>query len=310
MTAPDRICVICNEGSGRNSREADAIRVAMEALGPGAELRQVRGEELRATARRAVEEGFDAVVAAGGDGTIMAVAGELRGTGRRFGVLPFGTFNFFARGLGIPEDPAGAARVVRDGASRWISLADVNGHVFLNNISLGLYPAILRAREDTYSRWGRRRVAAHWAAARTFLRFQTPLFLTVIADGREHRVKTPLLFVARSAFQLETFGLAGAECVANGQFAVFVAPDTGRAGMMAKAMRLMRKTASEGDDFELICGRDVTLATRSRHLTVALDGEKIRMRTPLRMRVHDDALEVFAPPAPPLAAAMAADAAA
>ena len=86
-----RICVICNEGSGRNSREAQAIETAMEVLGEGAELRQVRGEDLDDAAREAVAQDFDTVVAAGGDGTIMTVAGQVMDTGRRFGVLPMGT---------------------------------------------------------------------------------------------------------------------------------------------------------------------------------------------------------------------------
>ena len=157
-----RICVICNEGSGRNSREAQAIQAAMEVLGPGAVLRQVKGEDLDNATRGAVAEGFDAIVAAGGDGTIMTVAGQVMDTGCRFGVLPMGTFNYFARGLGIPEDPKGAAEVILAGATRKVSLSEVNGQVFLNNISLGIYPAILRAREDVYARWGRRRLAAHW----------------------------------------------------------------------------------------------------------------------------------------------------
>src|SRR4028119_1707885 len=62
-----------------------------------------------------------------------------------------------------------------------------------------------------------------------------PLALTPRADGQEMRVRTPLLFVARSAYQLESFGLAGADCVEQGRFAVYVAPDTSRVGMFAKA---------------------------------------------------------------------------
>ncbi|WP_210528482.1 diacylglycerol/lipid kinase family protein [Rubellimicrobium arenae] len=291
----DRICVICNEGSGRNSREADAIKAAMDVLGPRAVIRRVKGEDIKEVARQAVRDGFGAVVAAGGDGTIMTVAGAVAGSGRRFGVLPLGTFNYFARGLGVPEDPAGAAQVILDGATRRMSLGEVNGQVFLNNISLGIYPAILRAREDVYARWGRRRIAAHWSAAKTFARFQRPLYLNIQADDQEMRVRTPLLFVARSVYQLESFGLAGSDCVAQGKFAIFVAPDTGRVGMFEKAFRLVRRNMREGRDFDLTCAEQVTIATRSRHLTVACDGEKFRMQTPLRLRIRHDALEVFAP---------------
>jgi diacylglycerol kinase family enzyme len=293
----DRICVICNEGSGRNTHEADAIHAAMDVLGDRAILWQVAGRDLDDAARTALAQGFGAIVAAGGDGTIMAVAGAVAGSHARFGVLPLGTFNYFARGLGIPEDPEGAARVILGGRTRRVPMGEVNGHPFLNNASVGIYPAILRAREETYRRWGRRRLVAHWTAARTFLRFQRPLHLTILADGEERRVKTPLLFAARSAYQLESFGLAGSDCVAQGRFAVFVAPDTGRAGMVHKAWRLVRRSMREGRDFELLCTDAATILTRSRHLTVACDGEKYRMRTPLRLRMRPDAIEVFAPEA-------------
>lgn len=299
-TAPDagidaRICVLCNEGSGRNSREADAVGAAMAVLGPGATLRRVKGADLDTAARRAVSEGFGAIVAAGGDGTIMAVAGAVVGGPSRFGVLPLGTFNYFARGLGLPQDAEGAARLIVAGATRRVSLGEVNGHVFLNNVSLGVYPSILRAREEVYRRWGRRRIAAHWSVAKTFLRYQRPLHLSVAMDGETHKIRTPLLFVARSAYQLETFGLAGADCVAAGRFAVFVAPDAGRAGMFHKAWRLARRKMEEGRDFDLFCVDAITVASRSRHLTVACDGEKFRMRTPLTLRIRHDALEVFVP---------------
>jgi diacylglycerol kinase family enzyme len=295
----ERICVISNKGSGRSSREAGAIDAAMAVLGARATLWRVDGRDLDDAGAQAVAQGFGAVVAAGGDGTIMSVAGAVAGSGQgkgtRFGVVPLGTFNYFARGLGIPEDPEGAARVVLAGHARPVSLGEVNGRLFLNNVSLGVYPAILRQREEVYRRWGRRRLAAHWSVAKTFLRLGRPLYLTVSTDGDASRVVTPLLFVARSAFQLGHFGLDGADCVAEGRMAVFVAPPAGRAGLFASAFRLVRGSTQEGRDFALTCADEVTISARSRHLTVACDGEKFRMRTPLRLSVRHGALDVFAP---------------
>jgi len=133
--------------------------------------------------------------------------------------------------------------------------------------------------------------------AKTFLRYQRPLHLSVSMDGETHKIRTPLLFVARSAYQLESFGLAGADCVGSGQFAVFVTPDAGRAGLFLKALRLTGGRMREGRDFELTCTEEMTVSSRSRHLTVACDGEKFRMRTPLRLVMRHDALDVLAPPA-------------
>ncbi len=287
--------MICNEGSGRNSREAVAIHRAMDVLGPRAELLRVSGNDLRRTAESAARSGARTVVAAGGDGTIMAVAAAVGGSGPRLGVLPLGTFNYFARGLGIPAEPEAAAEIILHGRPQSLSLGDVNGHLFLNNISLGVYPMILEEREQVYRRWGRRRLIAHWSVIRTFLRYQRPLRLTVEADGRTHNIRTPLLFAARSAFQLERFGLAGADCVKSGSFAVFVGPETTRPGLFRQAARLVTQSMQEGRDFDLICADALTIHAGRPWLTIACDGERLRMRSPLKLTMRRDVIEVLVP---------------
>ena len=97
---------------GRNSREAQAIQTSMEVLGPGAVLRQVKGEDLDDAAREAVSQDFDAIVAAGGDGTIMTVAGTLMDRGRRFGVLP--------RETGLGEALSGMGREAQPPLFSWM----------------------------------------------------------------------------------------------------------------------------------------------------------------------------------------------
>ncbi len=295
---PDRagICVICNDGSGRNSRESDAIDAAMAVLGPDAELRRLdKGASITEATRKAIADGHRTIVAAGGDGTIMAVAAEMNGSGCRLGVLPLGTFNFFARGYGIPEDPEGAAKVIATGRPEMLTLGSVNGRIFLNNASIGVYPAILKERETVYGRWGRRRIAAHWSVIKTFWRFRRPLDLTIETEGETRRLRTPLVFVARSAFQLEHFGLEGAECVRNGGFSVFISPDEGRLGLLADAVRLAVKQMRLGEDFELICADSMTISTRRKRQLVACDGEKFAMTGPLKFEMIPNAFELIVP---------------
>ncbi|SDE64529.1 diacylglycerol/lipid kinase family protein [Limimaricola pyoseonensis] len=294
---PDRagIRVICNDRSGRNSREREAIERAMEILGPGAELRHVKGRDIIPTAERAVADGAGTVVAAGGDGTIMAVASALKGSGCQLGVLPLGTFNFFARGYGIPEDPEAAARVIAEGHSEPIDLGTVNGRIFLNNASIGVYPAILKERETVYRRWGRRRIAAHWSVLKTFWRFTRPLKVEIEANGERRAFRTPLVFVARSAFQLEHFGLQGADCVRQGGFSVFIAPDEGRFGLLSDAVRLAVKQMRLGEDFEMICADKLEIHVKRSRQLVACDGEKFPMEGPLHFEMHRDAFRLILP---------------
>lgn len=294
---PD-ICVLMNAGSGdRKGEETARVLEDLFARHPGRfELRALKsGKEIAPQAKRAARAGFRTVVAAGGDGTICAVASSLVGTDCRLGVLPLGTFNYFARSLDLPDDLEAAVEILVAGHSRPVSLGEVNGEIFLNNASLGAYPAILQNREAVYRRWGRSRVAAYWSVLQTLATFHAPLRTKITVDGTLHTFKTPLVFVASNAFQLEELELEGAECIRSGHFAVFVAPDSGRLGLVRNALRLASQTAQPGRDFELLCGADVVVESRRKHSLVARDGERDRIASPFRFRFLRDALQVVAP---------------
>ena len=236
---PD-ICVLANPRSGTSQRNPGAVDRAMAVFGPRAELRSFSGDPADEAAR-AVREGFRIIVAAGGDGSVAGVAHALAGTDAALGVLPMGTFNYFARGLKMPETPEEAARAILDGQSHDINVGTLNGRVFLNNVSIGIYPAILEEREAAYARFGRYRFLAHLASLRTILRFQAPHRMEIYQDETRHRIRTPMLFVARSAYQLDQFGLEGGDAISNDRFVVFLAHQQTRLGFLKLAWRLIRQ---------------------------------------------------------------------
>lgn len=298
---PD-ICVIVNAGSGKRRGTAAARELAacFERFPGRFELRLVRrGTGIEAAAERAVGEGFETIVAAGGDGTICAVAGVLAGSGRRLGVLPLGTFNYFARTLDMPEELAAAVAVLAGGHTRPVGFGEVNGRPFLNNASLGTYAWILERREQVYRRWGRSRLATYWAVLTTLVRFYRPLTLRISVDGEVRRARSPLAFVACNPVQLDMLGLEGAGCVRDGRFALFIAPDCGRLALLRYAVRLAFGRVEPGRDVELVCGREIVVETpRRRRRLVARDGERERMNGPFRFRLHVDALRVVVPAEP------------
>jgi YegS/Rv2252/BmrU family lipid kinase len=292
------ICVIVNTAAGKQDGEAriEAIRAAFRQAGAEVDVRTFgRGVNPVRAAEEAVARGHGTIVAAGGDGTISAVAGALAGTGRRMGVLPFGTFNYFARSLGLPEELEEAARVIVAGEVRTLDLGEVNGRIFINNASLGAYPTILDQRERFYRRWGRSRIAAYWSMLVTLVRFRSPLRLTMTVDGTTRQLRTPLVFVAKNAGQLEAVGLEGGDCVRSGRFAVFLAPDVGRLALVIYALRVGLGLAEPREDFELICGREITVETASHSRLVARDGERERMESPFAFRLRPAALDVLVP---------------
>ena len=100
-----------------------------------------------------------AVAAVGGDGTISAVAGILSGTDTPLIPIPGGTLNNFSKDLGISQDLEEAIRQAATAPIRQIDTAEVNGTIFLNNSSIGLYPLSLRTREVAQQKLGK------WPAA-------------------------------------------------------------------------------------------------------------------------------------------------
>ncbi len=293
---PD-ICVLSNPKSGTALRNPGAVDRAMAVFGARAELRPFSGDPAD-EATRAVRDGFRIVVAAGGDGSVAGVAHALAGTDAALGVLPLGTFNYFARGLKMPEDPEAAAQAILDGQRHDIAVGTLNGRVFLNNIAIGLYPAILEEREATYARFGRYRLLAHLASLRTILRFQTPHRMEIYQDDTRHRIRTPMLFVARSAYQLDQFGLEGGDAISDDRFVMFLAHQQTRLGFLRLAWKLIRKRVDHGKDIIVSTPRRIAVAVRGRRrISVALDGEKLRMSLPLRIKLNDHGLQVILPPA-------------
>ena len=137
--APQRPVLFYNPKSGGGKAERFAL--AKEAGNRGIEAVELkRGDDLETLVRAAVERGADGLAMAGGDGSqaiVAAIAGEL---GLPYACIPAGTRNHFALDLGVDrDDVVGALDAFVDGGERWVDLGEVNGRVFVNNVSLGLY---------------------------------------------------------------------------------------------------------------------------------------------------------------------------
>ncbi len=245
--------------------------------------------------RAAVESGRSMVLAGGGDGTISTVASVLSGTETLLGVLPCGTFNYFARLLGIPLDTEAAVRACIDGEIKRVPLGEVNGRVFLNNASMGLYPALLRQREESYKRWGRSQFIAYISAAWGLIRPRSHLEIDMLVEGKQKRFSTPLIFAASNPHQVEGFGMPGATCIAQHKLAFYVLPPVGRLGLLRLGWRMIRRKLTPAKDFQLLCSDEAHVHTRRRSITVAYDGEFERMNTPLTFRLKTDAIRVMVP---------------
>src|SRR5437899_12483542 len=146
MTAP--AAVIVNPSSGTAAPRDVLLRILRASVIDAEIAIATKGCDITALARQQFQNGCRTLVAAGGDGTVSAVAAAIVNTGATLGVLPLGTLNHFAKDLKLPLDLEGAVRNLRTGAVRAVDVAEVNGRAFVNNSGLSLYLSMVQEREE------------------------------------------------------------------------------------------------------------------------------------------------------------------
>lgn len=292
-------------GRGAQTRR-ELIQAALQLAGRRGELRFSRPAELARVAQEAAAQAVatqTAIVAVGGDGTLNTVAQAAHAAGCVMGVVPQGTFNYFARTHGIPTDTTEALRVLLCSAPAPVQVAGINDRVFLVNASLGLYPDLLEDREAYKTRFGRSRWVALMAAFATLFRAQRRLHLHIETGGKARDVQTLTLFVGNNRLQLQQFGAEPEDTVAgtpgHGSMAALVLRPIGTLSMMRLMLHGAIGTLGEAQgverfEFEHMVVKPA-LVTSRHDMKVAFDGEVTRMRPPLDFRVHAKPLYLLMP---------------
>lgn len=297
--------VVFNLGSG--SGDADQTRKTIES-GCGAAGRSLRLFEvddparLASLAREAVDAALAAqgvVVAAGGDGTINAVAQIAHRQGCAFGVLPQGTFNYFSRTHDIPAPTEESLQLLLNGQPHPVQVGLVNDRLFLVNASLGLYVKLLEDREAFKAQLGRSRLVAMGSALVTLLRGYRLWHLQMAAKGEEREIRTPTLFVGNNALQFKQVGMPEAQALDQGELGAVALEPLGRLALLGLAMRGAMGRLGEAD--EVINFSFKTLHVKparglaKRRVRVATDGEIGWLQMPLVFRVAPEPLWLVKP---------------
>jgi diacylglycerol kinase family enzyme len=291
------IAVVLNASSGQGaaSELADRLKEIFAAAGHQARITLAKeGPEINAAMRRAVDGGCDTLVAGGGDGTINCGASAVISRGIPLGVLPLGTLNHFAKDLGIPLDPEEAAKVVIEGIVCKVDVGEVNGRIFLNNSSLGVYPAIVRLRERYRTKVRGKWIAALWAGL-TVLRRNPFMAVRIVVDEKAIIRRTPLVLVANNEYQTAGVHAGTRESLARGRLALYVLNAEQRPGLLRLALEILLKGAEQAKEVDLITVEEATIETRRRRLQVATDGEVFTLESPLEYRIRAGALRVHVP---------------
>jgi diacylglycerol kinase family enzyme len=269
---PQRPVLFVNPRSGAGKAARAGIAERARARGVAAVILDP-GQSLASLVSQAVADGADALGMAGGDGSLAVVAAAAATHGLPFICVPAGTRNHFALDLGVDRhDVVGALDAFTEGVERRIDMADVNGRVFLNNVSIGIYGEAVRQ-----SAYRDAKVRTLMATAQRVLgpSGQTPEVRLVDEAGRAHS-NVAVLLVSNNPYALDRPPLGSRPALDGGLLGILVldAPDVREAPpARAWSARFLEVGAAAP-------------------VHAGIDGEAVDLSAPLRFAVRPAALRV------------------
>jgi YegS/Rv2252/BmrU family lipid kinase len=292
---PAKATLFLNRNSGTklppgeiDSLREEAARVEVEIVELSEEIDCAR--EIRERTRRGVR----LFIAAGGDGTVNHVLQAVVQSDATLAVLPLGTYNHFARDLGIPLDWREALDVALNGVSRQVDTARINERFFVNNVSIGLYPELVLKREEhgrDYPRWKARLLALY-----TTLRKYPHVTLHVETAHHNEVLRTHVFMISNNRYDLERVGIeAPRETLTEGKLSVYWLQHTSRLRMTRFLMRYATGRVRTIPGFTSFKTLQMRVQTPRAHLKVGIDGEVFTMSTPLVVTAVPQSLMVKVP---------------
>ncbi len=284
-----------NPSSGVKASAAELSALEEAANDAGLKVvRVTRNLDCTSLIRERMREGTRLFVAAGGDGTINSIIQPLIHTDAILGVIPVGSYNHFAKDLGIPLSWREALEVVFSGATRPIDTARINERFFVNNISMGLYPELVARREEKgrdYPRWK----ARLYAAFGTWQKFP---HVAVTLDSEHHQevIRTHVLMISNNSYDLSRLGIqAPRPVLEEGRLSVYWLPHMPRLALTRFVAHYLAGRVREAPGFRSFRTSRIKVDSSKQYLHVGVDGELVTMATPLLITIAPQSLSVKVP---------------
>lgn len=290
--------IILNPRSGYVTRHGVQPTCALiqEAV-PGARIHVLGpGDNVTQYCRDLLSSGATTIVAAGGDGTVNGVAAALVGSEAALGVLPAGTLNHFARDLGLGQAMPHALKVLGAGRVKAIDVGTVNGNLFLNNSSIGVYPHMVELRERIET--GQGRVAATIETALLMAQQRDQAGVSFTASSETQSFHGSFLFVGNNRYAPDPLHRRFRPRLDEGILWCLILdePGSGR-GASSSPIHHQPEHQPGQQGPHLLTPLQLTVAVTDGDTTlVSTDGEVRTLRAPLDYRTCPRALRVIVQP--------------
>lgn len=281
-------CIIFNPAA--KGSKAERLRGRIERLPGDVVVRQTSAPgDAEALAERAVEQGYEVVVAAGGDGTVNEVVNGIAGSDVSLGVLPVGTINVFALELGIPMDLRKAWEVIRRGHVRRIDLARANDHHWVQLAGVGFDAQIV---EETDREVRKNFGPLSYLLTAALVAGRKPPRLTVRA-ARQKPIEGCFVLVGNGRYYGGPYEIFKGGRLDDGMLDVYVFQRMSHFDMIRYIQGMMFLAHDRMPDVKTLRARRVTVESPDR-VPVEVDGELLGY-TPVTFSVQRGKLGVLAP---------------
>lgn len=292
--------VIFNERAGTAIAQgltADALRSMFEDAGLRCHIDARNDVPLTERVGDAIASPADIIVAAGGDGTITALAEALTGSTKSLAILPLGTVNALAKDLNIPLEIRQSVEALANGERQLIDVGEVNGRTFLHKVVVGVIPAVAAGRE--YIR-GREGIAAKIGFLRYFLRrLQRAKRMAVhirTPEGETRIERVQAIAVASNAYDEGLGQFFSRSALNKGTLTLYILRHLTAGDVVRLSISMLLGRWQNDDALSIESVDAVTITTHKELLKVMFDGEVETLRSPLEFSIKAKALSVIAQP--------------
>lgn len=272
------------------------LEETLKAAGHFVSIEVILGRDIVAALNdAAVSRRHDVVLAGGGDGTVSAAAASLMGKKKALAVLPAGTMNLFARGLGIPLSLDKAVAAFATGEVRAVDIATANGRPFVHQFSIGMHARMvhLRSKMEFASRWGKIRASAK--AAYSTLMNPPSMHVELDFGEADFVAKTTSVGITNNLFGEGT--LPYAKDPSGGTLGIYVTVAHEKGELIRFLAQAARGKWRDNDQVEIREAEKVRLTIKSRRFRhqCVIDGELLKLERETVLEIHPKALNVLVP---------------
>lgn len=285
-------------GNPPNEFSFAAVQTILARNGIIAELVENSPQGISDTLCAAAGQRPDALIVGGGDGTISAAAGILADTAIALGILPLGTLNHFARDLHLPDDWKKAAEKISSSRSALVDVAEVNGHVFINNCSLGSYAEAVQRRDRLRRTRGHHKMIAMLLASLAVFRDLRRMNAHVRLPNTTLRLRTPLIVISNNRYTGQLLATRLRPRLDAGELCFYATRTAQRTALLKLVWQALFHRLDEADALEVHAATELAVTT-THSIPIAADGETLELKSPFRFRVRPRALRILGMQAPP-----------